>query len=103
MLDLFARRYDAKLYNCGHFVIDFLNEIGSDNLLDVKDVTSLKNLRKISLPVSPCVVMMRSAHRDLHCGVFYLNKVIHLIESGVRADQLSDLTEFKIDFYQCPQ
>jgi len=103
MLDLFRKRYDVIKYNCGHFAIDFLNEIGNNNSLDVKNVASLKNLKKISSPVSPCVVMMRNAHRDLHCGVFYLNKVIHLIESGVRADQLSDLTEFKIDFYQCPQ
>lgn len=103
MLDLFKKKYDAVNYNCGHFAIDFLNEIGGNNWLEVQNIKSLRKLKKIPSPTSPCVVMMRSAHRDLHCGVFYLSKVVHLVESGVRADKLSDLTEFKISFFQCPQ
>ena len=106
MIELYNKRYHRDRYNCGHFVIDFWREIKNENIEDVIlnfAVIGKQKLKKLKTPVSPSIVIMRDAHRGIHCGVYYMNKIIHLIESGVRGDLIKDLKEFKMEFYQCRQ
>lgn len=92
----FARRYDARTYNCLHFACDvWRDETGEDlsgrlaGLLGEPEERRvrrehLRAFERLAEPRSPCLVLMHSPREAPHVGVFLRGKVLHLsAERGV--------------------
>lgn len=111
MIHLFRKKYDRQTYNCGHFVRDvWLHLTGEDigemviafQSGDLKTYSKHhKNRLRISKPSSPCLVVMRMQNQDTpHVGVFYNNKVLHIVDRGVRNQQLEDLSDYNLTYFK---
>jgi hypothetical protein len=112
----FQRRYNAKDYNCAHFVCEVWADIKGDDLTialrgllcpwsDRRAVIGdLRAIRMLSAPESPCVVYMHSRLRDTHVGIFIRDRVLHLTErSGVQFQPLdvASLGFQRVRFFTC--
>ena len=115
-LDQFYNRtYNRQTYNCAHFVAEvWLYLTGSDIsiilrgfLLPPKDRYVRANLRRqfkrLTKPVSPCIVLMQRPKTVPHVGLFYKGRVFQLHERGVEFQPLDVASRGfkKVGFYQC--
>lgn len=90
----FHKRYDAKQYNCAHFVADVWQKFTGDDisealagfLLPVKSRFVRASIRrqfvKLDAPKSPCIVLMQRPKTAPHVGLWVNGKVFHLKETG---------------------
>jgi hypothetical protein len=105
----------------GYFCLDFTIEAweyltgdtgGAERLrilnegLRVRDgrviLSSIRGFRKLSSPVSPCFAVMQRAGDNIHIGVYYNGRVLHMQERGAEFQSLQVLRRhfMKIGFYQ---
>lgn len=94
MDQFFQKKYDAKNYNCAHFVSEFWERATGEDvtehleglLLPVKDrVVRLqirRSFQRLTAPISPCIVVMHRPKGAPHVGVWFDGKVFHLKETG---------------------
>jgi hypothetical protein len=83
-------RQRCPTYICADLVAEaWKNETGQDirHLLGVGERTGICSLghhmlRRVSRPVSPCVVLLRRAKVEVHVGIFVRGRVLHLSETG---------------------
>jgi hypothetical protein len=117
MTDQFFRRtYDAKNYNCAHFVSEvYRHETGRDitNLLKgfllpagerVIEPAVLRRFTRLERPENNCLVVMHRPRTSPHVGLFLRGKVLHLTEtSGVQFMplEIATLGFTSIRFYSC--
>ncbi len=102
--DLYARKYDADLYHCVHFVIDaaklLFNYDYSKNFVLLTDSAthvwpSRKNIStgvKVIRPVEGCIVYMKSLLGETHVGLFVDDGVLHLTKQGVLHQSLRQIS-----------
>lgn len=100
--------YDAKHYNCLHFVVDKYRELtGVDIGLFVADLaddrrivpSKLKRLRRVAEPISPCVAVMRGV--EPHAGIYHNGQILHLNEQGVHCQppHIAEIQHGAIHYY----
>lgn len=95
MIDpLFSRRYSAARYNCAHFVIEAWRTITGQDVEDKLrgvlcaptqrrlDLDRLRGVEFLAAPKSPCFVLMQRPRGLAHVGIWYKERVLHLLESG---------------------
>ncbi len=112
----FGRKYDAKNYNCAHFVCDvWQDETGKDIrqamggfLAGRGDrraiLADLRAFKRLQAPQSPCIALFQSPRQAPHVGIFLRGRVLHISkEQGVRFDRMeyAALGAKKIGFYTC--
>jgi len=112
----FDRLYNAKTYNCAHFVADvFKHEVGRDIsetlagfLLPPGKRTVNPSIKKqftrIARPQDNAIVLMSRPRTSPHVGLFLRGKVLHLTQySGVQFMPLHIATlGFRtVRFYKC--
>lgn len=101
-------RYDAKTYNCLHFVVDRYKaltgvDIGlfMDDLADNREIvpSKLKRLRRVDAPSSPCIAVMRGI--EPHAGVYHNGQILHLNEQGVHCQppHIAEIQHGAIHYY----
>lgn len=89
----FSKKYDDESYNCLHFLREvWLEFVGEDlgprltTLLDAKRQLKLAHARafkRLSAPVSPCIMVMTQLGRDPHVGMYLNGKILHIRKAGV--------------------
>lgn len=85
-----AFEYKEGLYNCFDFAGDFWYELTGECLSDRLSilrkpiaqrkarVSDVRGFRKLEVPESPCLVVLRMRLVQPHIGVFYEGRVLHL-------------------------
>lgn len=113
--DLFWKQYDRQNYNCAHFARDVWQiETGADITETLSgfllppgerkvDPGLRRKFKRLSKPVSPCIVLMHRPKSVPHVGVYLRGKVIHLHEKGVEFVSMDIATRGfkKMGFYVC--
>lgn len=105
------KSYDAKRYNCGHFVADVWKELTGENIEGfccsfVSDSNQfleiIKQREKLREPIPPCVVIMQSGMAIPHAGIVISpDQILHLDENGAKLESLTILkTLFRMKFYR---
>lgn len=112
----FKRVYDAKNYNCAHFVAEVYHaETGIDIskklagfLLPPDERTVQTSIRhefkRLDAPIESCLVVMHRPRTSPHVGLFLRGKVLHLTETnGVQYMplEIATLGFSTIRFYSC--
>jgi hypothetical protein len=109
-----GRVYNARSYNCAHFVCDVWEQETGQHIGDtLAGVLHAPRERKLKLPdvhrvtvlaspESPCLVLMRNRWES-HVGVYLRGKVLHLIETGVQYVPLdvACIGFPKVRFFRC--
>lgn len=92
MLD---RKYDARNYNCAHFVAEAWEHITGNAMSDrlrgflapMAGRSAPLNLRRefkpLAKPESPCLVWLTGRNCPPHVGMYIRGKVLHIRKSGV--------------------
>jgi hypothetical protein len=100
-IDIMQKQYDAHTYHCGHFVCDYWRLLTGEDIaselagilvpLDMASVprVSLKGIRRLRLPRSPCIAVLTSRLQQRHLGVYNFGKIIHLQEDYPECVQVS--------------
>ena len=111
----YSRRYNKDSYNCAHFVAEVWEHLtGVDIstsiagfLLPPKDryvrLKIRKSFKRITLPKSPCILIMHRPKSTPHAGLYYNGKVFQIHEKGVEYQPLDVACRgfSKVRFYQC--
>lgn len=99
-----GKAFDAKHYNCWHFVREAWKDLTSLDLGDqvpehrspqtyTEQALKVANtMIRLDKPVSPCLVLMQRKRIEPHVGIFYQNKVLHLNINGVEYRALDQVT-----------
>ena len=94
MIDLFSKQYNKQTYHCVHFAVDVWKKVTGNDLSKqfaplMKPLTSAiavttvwDGFTEVYSPSSPCVVLMRSAVRDPHMGVYSDGRILHIRQTG---------------------
>lgn len=93
--ELFKLRYSQQ-FHCVHFVIAAAQElygldyspcfVGLTKSLDQTLKTSRETVhrnKEIKVPIEGCIVLMTYSNGSSHVGLFFRQRVFHLIERGV--------------------
>jgi hypothetical protein len=109
-----SRRYNAKSYNCLHFVCEIWEDLTGTSITPYltpvlvpgeRLLTSkvLKPFTRIPVPANPSLVFMRRRPFAPHIGIYVDGRVLHLLESGAQFQLLDVATEHYTDvrFYVC--
>lgn len=108
------RKMDLNYYNCLHLTRDVWLELTGEDLssrlaglmggLDGRRLhrATVRAFRRLTSPVSPCIVLMQLPRYQPHMGVYLRGKVLHFQNHGVEFLPLSLATRgFKtVKFYQ---
>lgn len=93
---IFQKRYDFDTYNCFHFLCEMLRE-GFGRSLDYEDVMawlrgvkvgSLRRFVRLQKPEEGAICLFHNIGADIHVGLFYRGKVLHIQQRGVRHEPL---------------
>lgn len=109
----FSKEYDAKNYNCSHFVRDVWLELkGSDltamlcawnsgNLIEA--IKHRKDLTKLDKPVDPCIILFQKPNTPPHAAIWIDGGVFHLTDNGARLDDFDCVSSCyqRWNFYLC--
>lgn len=109
--------FDIENYNCWDFIRDIWLEltrvdIGKRTPVNISKRSIKENFetgelefKKISSPVSPCIVLFKNDKLTPHVGVFLNNKVLHLKNNGPRYEDLTiaSIGFNNIGFYLCKE
>lgn len=112
-----GRRFDARRYNCWHFVADVLSrelglDIGAGRSPErptkegfLRAVAAQRDqFRQIPAPEEPCLVLLwPRAGRDPHIGLWTGGRVLHLRSTGAAYEPLERLllTHRNPTFHAC--
>lgn len=107
-----SKKYDLRTYNCAHFVCEVWREcFGVDisaALLGLFDKTSglsaFRGFRRLTTPVSPCLAVFNRSRSDLHVGIFYKGRVLHIGNAGVEYMPPYNIgfKTYRLRYYACP-
>lgn len=109
------RRYDAKEYNCAHFVCDVWKDLKGESIAEVmrgflcgrtSRAAILSDLKKVSLlekPTDLCLVFFQGIRGKNHVGVWFKKKVLHIEPGGVKYQPLEvvSIGFKKVRFFVC--
>lgn len=112
---LLYRRYDARHYNCAHFVVEAWEYLFGQSISDkmhgflcsIKERKVSFGLRRdffpLSKPKSPCLVWMSRIGYPPHVGIFLRGRILHIQNSGpvFQSVYLATLGFKKIRYYSC--
>lgn len=99
------RKFDSRRYNCGHFVAEVWQHFTGENIYNLfGEFTKVRNadrLRKrIEEPESPCLVLIQVPREIPHAGIYYQEKILHILETGVRFDPIDRFRSEELSFYK---
>jgi len=111
----FSKHYDKQNYNCAHFVVDVYSDMfGEDLRPTLSSVLLPRHARSLSVstarkfivlesPENPCIVLMQRPRSDLHVGIWYNRRVLHLVSTGVHYQPLNVASYgfSKVRFIKC--
>lgn len=97
----YGRTYHPRTYNCAHFVCDVWQDCTGQNLRETLQgflcapynrrpaLSRLRALRVLGAPVNPCMVLLQGQRGDVHIGVWWSGRILHLAHrAGVQYQPL---------------
>lgn len=109
----YHRKYDAKTYNCAHFVCEVWRSITGNDIAHklagfmlppserFVRVSLRHEFKRLTAPLSPCIVLMQQRRQAPHVGLYLRGRVFHITDKGVQFQPIEVATVgFKtIGFY----
>lgn len=97
------RIYNARTYNCAHFVCEVWKEFNNTNIeYALKGAMTgsrnrglhahrLDSLERVATPSGACLALFQANRKDPHVGIWIDGKILHITEMGVQWSPLEIL------------
>lgn len=103
------RTYQIDKYTCGHFVAEVYGDLTGEDVHSIltsfvqgrKFTELLRTRKKIAVPATPCLAVIRAENEVPHVGVHIDGKILHLSDQGARLQSLETFTSrYQVSFYR---